>query len=220
MQGTRDRILQLLVERREARVEELAVELAITPAAVRRHLDNLRADGLVAVKAVKQATGRPYYAYHPTEAAAGVMPAAYADLLRRMLEGLGERQEVVSAVMESVAAALAERHRAEMPDVAGMSAETRVALVTDSMRAEGILDGWRAEEDGFHLMNGVCPYLKAAEISNLPCESDRKAIEMLLESEVQQLHRIVDGSPVCEYLVRAIAGPEALLIDPDLIEVN
>jgi len=220
MQGTRDRILELLLERREARVEALAEELAITPAAVRRHLDNLRADGLVEVRAVKQPTGRPYYAYHPTELAAGALPAGYADLLRRMLEGLGERQEVVSAVMESVAASLAERHRSQLPDVSGLSTATRVALVTDSMRAEGILDGWRAEEDGFHLINGVCPYLKAAEMSNLPCESDRKAIELLLEGEVQQLHRIVDGSPVCEYLVRAISGPEATLIDPDLIEVN
>src|SRR5690348_12301515 len=113
MQGTRERILEFVIRRREARVEELAEELAITPAAVRRHLDNLRADGLVTVRAVKQATGRPYYAYHATEAASPI-PAAYADLLERTLRSLGERDDVIASVMTSVAESLASRHRAEL----------------------------------------------------------------------------------------------------------
>src|SRR5437016_4985296 len=100
MQGTRDRILELVLERREARVEELAGALAITAVAVRRHLDHLRADGLVDVRSVKQPTGRPYHAYFPTERAAGAVPAAYASLLERMLRSLGEHEGVISTVME------------------------------------------------------------------------------------------------------------------------
>src|SRR5688572_11094179 len=52
MHGTRERVLQNVVERHAVRVEDLAAELGITPAAVRRHLDNLRADGLVEIRAV------------------------------------------------------------------------------------------------------------------------------------------------------------------------
>ena len=210
MEGTRDRILSLILERREARVEELASELGITNAAVRRHLDHLRADGLVDVRPVKQSTGRPYYAFRPTPKAAGALPTAYADLLKRMLAGLGERTEVVDAIMESVAESLAGRHRAEV------KADRRdtvvlVEQVTDSMRSEGILESWHAESDGFHLTNGVCPYLEAAEFSKLPCESDRKAIELLMGLEVEQLHRIVDGSPICEYLVRTLPRQSELI---------
>jgi predicted ArsR family transcriptional regulator len=51
-------------------------------------------------------------------------------------------------------------------------------------------------------VNGTCPYLQAAELSRLPCESDRQAISLLMGSEVEQIARIVDGAPVCEYLVR------------------
>ncbi|GAB4324984.1 MAG: transcriptional regulator [Dehalococcoidia bacterium] len=200
MQGTRERVLHLVIARRGARVEELAGELDITPAAVRRHLDNLRADGLVDARAVKQATGRPYYVYYPTEKATGDIPAPYADLLERMLRSLGQRG-VDQDVVRSVAESLASRHRAEVSDAESASPEVRVRVVTESLRAEGILDSWRAEEDGFHLVNGVCPYLRAAEISRLPCESDRKAIEMLLGASVEQLERIVDGAPCCEYLV-------------------
>lgn len=208
VQGTRDRILDLVIERREVRVEDLAQELGITSAAIRRHLDHLRADGLVDVRTVKQATGRPYYAFFPTDRALGSLPPSYADFLRRMLEGIGEREEVIQGVMDSVAQALAARHRDEVNASYDHDPEVRIAQVTHSLREDGILDQWRADDDGFHLTNGACPYIQAAEISSLPCESDRKAIELLLGGEVEQLHRIVDGAPVCEYLVRALRGPQ------------
>jgi predicted ArsR family transcriptional regulator len=106
---------------------------------------------------------------------------------------------------------MAARHREELAGI-DVSPEERIEIVTHSLREEGILDGWHEQEDGYHLVNGTCPYLKAAEISSLPCESDRKAIEILLNGEVEQLHRIVDGSPVCEYLVRALRGPQPLIL--------
>ena len=66
----------------------------------------------------------------------------------------------------------------------------------------GAAAAWQASEDGIHLVNHQCPYRQAAEISKLPCESDRKTIELLLGLDVEQLRRIVDGAPVCEYIVR------------------
>jgi predicted ArsR family transcriptional regulator len=203
MQPTRERVLNLVIEWREARVEDLAAELGITPAAVRRHLDNLRADGFVDVRSVKQATGRPYYAYHPTERA--VESEATAELLARMLQTLGERDDVVVAVSAGIAQSLASKHQR---DVAGAAPVERIVQVTESLRHEGILETWRESDDGFHLINGSCPYRKAAEISKLPCESDRMAIQLLLGENVEQLNRIVDGSPICEYLVRAERGPQ------------
>ena len=219
MQGTRERILEYIVRHREVRVEELAEALQITPAGVRRHLDHLRADGLVKAKAVKQATGRPYYAYHATGSAIQPIPHAYADLLERMLHSLGERDEVIASVMTSVAESLAEKHRDPLGETE-TDPEKLVVRVTESLREEGILESWRAEDDGFHLVNGACPYLKAAEISKLPCESDRKAIELLLGLDVEQLNRIVDGSPVCEYLVHAARSGRGDVIEPSAIEVE
>lgn len=209
MHGTRDRILELIIQRREARVEELAGELEITTAAVRRHLDKLRADGLVEVRAVKQALGRPYHVYIPTERAHGALPESYAGLIERMLKSVGEAESVASAISERMAASVAEKHRAE---VSGADPADVVARVTASLRSEGILESWRVDEDGYHLMNGACPYRVAAEISSLPCDSDRKAIELLLGVRVEQVHRIVDGSPICEYIIRG--GDEVIPLMP------
>ena len=205
MQGTREHILEFIVRHREARVEDLAEEFEITTAAIRRHLDHLRADGLVDLRAVKQPTGRPYYVYFATAEATQPVPHAYADLLERMLRSLGERDEVIAGVMTSVAESMAERHRPGMT-LGESDPEQRLGEVTASLREEGILESWRSEADGYHLVNHACPYIKAATISKLPCESDRQAIELLLGLDVEQLNRIVDGSPICEYLVHAVRG--------------
>ncbi|MFN0145254.1 MAG: helix-turn-helix transcriptional regulator [Dehalococcoidia bacterium] len=207
MHGTREQVLQFLIQRDESRIEELSAAFAITPVAMRRHLENLRADGLVDARAVKQATGRPYYAYHATDQARGVISHEYADLLERVLRSVEDHDEVTEGVARHMAESVARRHRSEMDADGGP--EERIVRVTESLRQEGILDGWRTEEDGFHLVNGACPYRKAAEISKLPCESDRKAIEMLLGQDVEQLQRIVDGAAVCEYLVQAMPGQGA-----------
>ena len=200
MQGTRDRVLEMIIERRELRIEDLTRELGITAAAVRRHLDHLRGDGLVDARSVKQATGRPYHVYYPTELAAGEMPAGYADLMERMLNVLESRDET-HEVATIVAQSLASRHRSEVPKRGSSEQQERVEQVTASLREDGILDRWFASSDGFHLVNETCPYLKAAEISELPCESDHMAIEMLLGTSVKQVARIVNGAACCEYVL-------------------
>ena len=201
MHGTREHVLEFIVAHRDARVEDLTEAFGITAAAVRRHLDNLRADGMVDARAVKQATGRPYHAYFATDEAQGTLPAGYEDLLGRLLRGVDGHEDVAQAVAEQMAESVASRHRDDF--TAGALPEVRIVQVTESLRRDGILDGWHEEADGYHLVNGHCPYRTAAEMSKLPCESDRKAIELLLGQDVSQLNRIVDGAPICEYLVKA-----------------
>ncbi len=210
MQGTRDRVLKFLLDNHEARVEDLAAELDITPPAVRRHLDHLRADGLVDARAVRQATGRPYHVYFPTEEAHGVLSPAYVRLLEGVLQCIGDNPEVTEGILIQVAETVADRHRANIAEAE--DTEDRVERVTGSLRHEGILETWEAATDGIHLVNHQCPYRQAAEISKLPCESDRKTIELLLGLDVEQLRRIVDGAPVCEYIIRS--EPEELRTEP------
>lgn len=199
MQGTRERILTQIIQQRGARVEELAEALDISAPAVRRHLDHLRADGLIEVRHVRQATGRPYHEFHPTELAMGSLPDGYARLLAGLLPALDAHASVAAALSHEMAATVAARHSNE---VSAVSTAEVVAQVTESLRGEGILEAWQEQDDGYHLVNGTCPYLQAAELSRLPCESDRQAIALLVGADVEQIARIVDGAPICEYLVR------------------
>jgi predicted ArsR family transcriptional regulator len=90
------------------------------------------------------------------------------------------------------------------PMVTGTTVAQRVAETSVALKEEGIVDHWRKDDDGFHLMNTTCPYRKAAEITDAPCQADHKVVQALVGAPVEQVTRIVDGHHVCEYVVRDI----------------
>ena len=210
MKSTKEQLLRLLQERGSAAVAELAEALAVGQASVRRHLDHLRAEGLVDVRAERHGVGRPTFVYNLTEEAEELTAEGYSRLLSRLYQGLhslDERQvqgrdgaQVLRTTFEAVAEQVVREHKAE---VAADSLEGRVAETSDALAQEGIVDSWAKRQDGYHLTNSACPYRRAAQASTGPCELDRRAVELLVDAPVRQVRRIVDGDAVCEYIVAA-----------------
>ena len=83
--GTREQILAILRRRERVGVEELAQELGLAGATVRRHLDVLQRDNFVAVTQVRGQTGRPRHLFALTEAGADLFPHHYVRLTQRLL---------------------------------------------------------------------------------------------------------------------------------------
>lgn len=210
MESTREQVVRLLRARGGATVAELSEALGVGLAAVRRHLDHLRAEGLADVRVERHGVGRPAFVYHPTEAAEELVASGYSRLLSRLYEGLRSLEgrqvegrdgaQVLRTAFEAVAEQVVQEHEAE---VGAHSLEGRVAETSEALQPEGILDSWEKRQDGYHLLNSTCPYRWVAQASSGPCELDRRAIERLVAAPVQQVSRIVDGRPVCEYIVAA-----------------
>jgi DeoR family suf operon transcriptional repressor len=208
-EGTKAQILRLLQGWGEATVAHLAQELDMSAAAVRRHLDGLRAEGLVDARPQRQGVGRPSFLFYPTEQAEELTSAGYSRLLDRMFRGLVELRpdeingqpgkEILGRVFEGVAERLAEQYG---PQVAGQTLEERVPQAIRVLRAEGILDSWDRGPEGFRLTNKVCPYRRAALATDQACSADRLAIQLLLGRPVEQVGRVVEGHPFCEYVVK------------------
>jgi predicted ArsR family transcriptional regulator len=190
-------------------VAQLAESLQLSPQAVRRHLDGLRADALIDVRQERHGVGRPSLLFFVTERGEEMGGRTYVQLLSRMfrhLEKLGAGEvsgatgrQVVEQVFSGIAEEVAADHRAE---VRGETLDQRVDEASRALRQEGIVDGWERDGDAFHLVNGDCPYLKLAEMSDAACSADRHSIELLVGAHVEQTRRIVDGAPCCEYIVR------------------
>jgi predicted ArsR family transcriptional regulator len=209
MKGTRGQIVALLRERGECTVTELAGQIGIAPAALRRHLDILTAEGTVEYRAVKQAAGRPYYAYQLTEQAREAAANGYPRLLERLVSEMAaldsaetadkDGRDLLDVVLDHMSEHLADDYRGR---VRGESMEERVRSLTDALKDEGIVERWEKRDDGFHLSTGVCPHRRAALAAHGLCSSEARAIALLLGTDVEQVGRVVDGAPVCEYLVR------------------
>lgn len=182
---------------------ELADALGLSDATVRRHLDRLALDGLVAPsEVVRRGTGRPYQRYQATDAGVSLERDHSASLAARVL---GELQNGVID-LNSVATGIGQRIAADHRDeVDSASLKRRVRSTVDALRGEGILDAWAETKDGFILENHGCPYREAAEASDCVCESDRVAIQELVGVAVEQVSSLAHGDEACEYVVRAPA---------------
>jgi len=206
VESTREQVLRLVRGRREVTVAQLAEALELSPQAVRRHLDSLRADAYVDVRLERHAIGRPALSYFATERGEEGSGRTYLQLISRLLRhlekseaGEGAQRAVLDRVFAGIAEEVAADHAAE---VRGVSLDERIAEASVALEREGIVDGWSKDGDVFQMVNGECPYLRLAEMSDAPCHADLQSIELLLRAQVEQTKRIVDGSPVCEYIVR------------------
>lgn len=209
MQTTRAKVLEYIRRHGESTTAALALALGLSVPAARRHLDLLRAEGLVDVKVVRHGVGRPSFVFFLTEEAEELAPAAYTRLLTRVVDRLvhlepdnvsgREGRAVLGKVFEGVALEVAEAHRGQ---VTGATLEERVEQVSEALRSEGIVDTWRRLDTGYVLANHVCPYRRAALATEDACRSDRLAIQLLLDAPVEQTGRIAAGDPCCEYVVR------------------
>ncbi|MDP9238619.1 MAG: ArsR family transcriptional regulator [Chloroflexota bacterium] len=208
MKSTRELMRDVLAARGEATVADITAELRLNAANIRRHLEVMRAEGLVDVRIQRHDIGRPSYVYRLTERAEE-LSAHYPRLVDRMFRGIAslpaeqaaDGQQFMAQVFDRVAEDIAGTYRTK---VTGTTVAARVAETSAALKDEGIVDHWRKDDDGFHLMNTACPYRKAAESSDAPCHADHRVVEMLVGAPVDQVSRMVDGKPMCEYVVREI----------------
>jgi DeoR family suf operon transcriptional repressor len=206
IKSTREALRELLAAHGEVTVAQAAAELGLNQANIRRHFEVMRAEGLVDIRLHRGEVGRPSYVYRLTERGEE-LNAHYPRLVSRVFRRLTaiqpspEGADLLEAVLDGVAEDVAGAYR---PLVTGATIGERVAETSEALKGEGIVDHWRKDADGYHLMNTACPYRKAAEASPAPCHADRKTVELLLGAPVAQVSRMVDGSPQCEYLVQEI----------------
>ncbi|MGE0056510.1 MAG: helix-turn-helix transcriptional regulator [Dehalococcoidia bacterium] len=213
METTRDQILRIVRGHREATVSQIAETMGLTHQAVRRHLDGLRADGLIEARLERHGVGRPSLLFSVTDRGDETAGRTYLQLLSRLFRHIekepeGERKQMLEEMFSGIAQEVAAEHVSE---VRGQTLDERVAQVTRALEGEGIADGWRKDGDVFHIHNGECPYIRLAALSDAPCRSDRQSIELLVGAAVEQTRRIVDGAPLCEYVIR----PEPLTLVED-----
>ncbi len=159
---------------------------------------------------MRQGRGRPLTRYSLSEAGEERSSFEhYARLLDRISPALaslppeavdGQNGEaILDQLFDRVATTVAEEHA---PRVTAEHLDGRVQQVTEALRGEGILEEMRDEGEFFVLRNNGCPYRSTAEETHACCAADRRAIELLLGTPVEQVTTVAAGGELCEYVVR------------------
>ncbi len=218
---TRDRVTQLLLRRGAATAAQLGAELGLSPAAIRRHLDAMLADGDVVAcdQAVRgrRGRGRPAKVYRLTDSGRrrcgthtydGMATAA----LRWIARHCGE--DAVGAFAAEQVAALEARCRAAM-EGAGDDPLARAEALAGALTAEGYAANASTIASGGQLCQHHCPVAHvAAEFPQL-CEAETAVISRLVGTHVQRLATIAHGDGVCTTHIPAQPNPSVSSVRTD-----
>ncbi|HEX2361919.1 MAG TPA: metalloregulator ArsR/SmtB family transcription factor [Jiangellaceae bacterium] len=200
---TRARVARSILENGPSTAATLAARLGLTPAAVRRHLDTLQADGMIEGRQARvqghRGRGRPAKVFVVTEAGRDAFEQAYDDLAVGALRFLAETggDELVGHFARRRVGELEERYR-PMIDAAGGPREKAEALARSLS-----VDGYAASVvtaptgSGEQLCQHHCPVAHVAEQFPQLCEAETEAFARLLGTHVQRLATIAHGDGVC-----------------------
>jgi predicted ArsR family transcriptional regulator len=215
--GTRARVARLILELGPSTASALGTRLGLTPAAIRRHLDNLLADGMIETRMARaqrgRGRGRPARLFAITDAGRSAFEHAYDDLAASALRFLAETggPQAVAGFARRQLADLESRYA---PVVAAAPDGQRVQALAEALSADGYAasaTGAPAGRDhapggsrraasrgaGEQLCQHHCPVAHvAAEFPEL-CEAETEAFGRLLGTPVQRLATIARGDGVC-----------------------
>jgi predicted ArsR family transcriptional regulator len=221
--GTRARIARLILENGPVTAAGLSTRLNLTPAAVRRHLDNLVADGMIEIRTARRPAsrgrGRPAKLFAITDTGRSVFEHTYDDLAASALRFLAEVAGP-GAVAEFARRQVGDLENRYRPVVATAPSGEQVAMLAEALSADGYAasatrapvtaapadgPGTAGPAAGEQLCQHHCPVAHvAAEFPQL-CEAETEAFARLLGTPVQRLATIARGDGVCTTHVTAPA---------------
>ena len=200
-QPTRQRVAQSILVNGPSTAAALAERLRLTPAAVRRHLDQLLADGAVEQRDPRpvgsRGRGRPAKVFALTEHGRDLFDQQYDDLATEALRFLAETggAEEVKAFADRRATFIERR----FPEVQAAHPESSPAQVLAMVFSD---EGYAAAVRelpvvGEQLCQQHCPVSHVAHEFPQLCEAETEAISRVLGTHVQRLATIAHGDGVC-----------------------
>jgi predicted ArsR family transcriptional regulator len=198
---TRERVATLILELGPSTVVALSKRLGLTPAAIRKHLDGMLADGTLVAREAPvrgpRGRGRPARLFALSDAGhASKGPSAYdavaVDALRFLRETAGEA--AVEAFAHRRMAEWESRYEAQMST---LPLEDRPAALVEALSADGYAATVHDGGCGVQVCQHHCPVQNVAQEFPALCEAETEAIGRLVGRHVQRLATIAHGDGVC-----------------------
>lgn len=200
--GPRGDVLVELKRAQPLTARELAAKLGTSLNAVRHHIKELEAEGLVAYDRLHRGVGAPAFAYRLSPLGEGLFPRRYEATLLQFLDQIVEREgrDAAVRVLDAHFTGLADRLRSE---TAGVAPARRLEIVARALADEGYM----AEADSHTATIGTltehnCAIQAVAQRFPELCAAEARFLEEVLGAAVDRRAHILAGCGACEYHVR------------------
>jgi predicted ArsR family transcriptional regulator len=200
----RESILAFLKTRGEASLDEVASSLGVSKQGALRHLELLRTEGFVDVRAHARdgRPGRPEHVYRLTAAAAGNFPQGHRELASDLVHFIGREQ--LREFFEQRAARLEAASTARM---AGKNLRGRVEELARIATENGHMATVVELDDGsLAIRQCNCPIGDVAAETRQPCQAEHALYQRLLGVELERTSFMPEAASSCTYVVRGRAS--------------
>ncbi|AWE49641.1 MULTISPECIES: helix-turn-helix transcriptional regulator [Streptomyces] len=210
--STRNRVARSILDHGPSTVAELAGRLGLTQAAVRRHLDALVADDVVAAREQRvygtRTRGRPAKVFALTDCGRDAFDQSYDKLAVDALKWIAEREGGSEAVAAFARARIEAQARAYREAVEAAAPDERTEALAKALSADGYAAAARSAphpQQGEQLCQHHCPVAHVAEQFPQLCEAETEIFAELLGTHVQRLATIAHGDGVCTTFIPRIS---------------
>lgn len=196
--STREIILDAIKQSNEATVESLANVADVSPVTVRHHLNSLQAEGLLETRSIRRKVGRPYYVYSLSDQGHELFPQRYMRLSSRLLDELKANfpAGTVDILFNNVVQQIVDDHR---KDFEHLSVERRLDYLVGLLADEGFLATWESSDDKYVLIEYSCPYYSVGQKHDEVCTLDRRLVQIVLDTDVEQESCMLHGDSRCQF---------------------
>lgn len=199
---TRETILSLVMEIGPVTVLEIAKQLSMTTAGVRRHVDLLLQQNKIRVFQTDlhtQRRGRPAKSYIAANLAHDALgESSYQQLATQLLEYLSEINGIgqIEEFAERTFSEMAKRYG---PHITANTIPERVKQLVDELNADGYKSSVRPLQGlpVIQLCQGHCPVQHVAKKYPQFCDMETKAFADLLGIHTQRLATLAGGGHAC-----------------------
>lgn len=203
--STKQDILQCLLKQGPTTAHHLAQALTISPQAIRRHLKDLEASGLIQHEAVQQGMGRPQHQYSLSRAGREQFPHRYGEFtvafMDTLVETVGEEQ--FGAVLHKQWQRKASAYRDRL---GSGSLRDRLDKLVEIRQTEGYVTELHPVEDEpgrYIFAEHNCAIAEVAESFPTVCDHELDMFAAILpDCVVERTHWLKDGEHRCGYLMR------------------
>jgi DeoR family suf operon transcriptional repressor len=181
--------------------KELAGRLGVSLNAVRHHLRELDASGMIGYERRHQGVGAPTYAYRLTAAGQALFPRRYEAALREVLDEVVKQQgrEAAVALLEARYQKLTDQLQQQLIEA---DASQRIQALAQVFSADGYMAEANMDAKTGTLVHHNCAVEAVAQQFPELCAAEARFLATVLRADVQREQHILAGCNACEYRVR------------------
>lgn len=207
---TRHRILLHVLRHGPVSATDISEEFGLSAAGVRRHLDNIVADGYAEIVSVPRSgqRGRPAKMFRLTDAGRSQFGHDYdtlALLALRALRQTGGEAAVENFAAERIHDLLSDVEEDEDKSIANVEAETeeeedviaKARAIADALTDRGYAATVGNAAGGVQICRHHCPIQDVAQEFPELCAAEHRVVAELLGQHTQPLATIADGNGIC-----------------------